>query len=564
METITNRFGNQGGLFSRFNLSLLVFCLALLTGCKPAGPRAVLQGKRLIERGKYAQAVERLTTATTLLVTNAQAWNYLGLAWHYAGKGAEAEKAYRRALALDQDLSEAHYNLGCLLLEGNRHEAAKTEFTAYTLRRGTSLDGLLRLGTAQLRSGISARRSNVQLAGRELSAAEKSFQDALRLGPQNPEAINGLGLVRLERGRASEAAQYFNSALKQQPGYGPALLNLAIVSHQYLKDRSVALQKYREYLALKPPPDNQEAVRSVAHQLELELEPPARPAAATIPAPVNTNASAPKAASTDLNVARPSVAPKPEPVVAVPKAVAAASPPKPEPLLPPAPSPNVEVVKVAPEPVFKPAQDVVATPRPTKAPTSEPLTSAFLAPPRVAESPVPSQPAPGRYAYKSPAKPASGNRAEAERLFAQGAQAQQAHRVAEAIQGYRAATRLDPSYFDANYNLGLAATEAGDLPAALSAYEHALAIRPDSLDARYNFALVLKQANFLADAANELEKLLANYPNESRAHLALGNLCAQQLHEPAKARQHYLKALETDPKNPQAGAIRFWLTQNPQ
>jgi len=170
---------------------------------------------------------------------------------------------------------------------------------------------------------------------------------------------------------------------------------------------------------------------------------------------------------------------------------------------------------------------------------------------------------PSRYAYKSPAKPASGNRAEAERLFAQGVQAQQAHQLPEAVRSYRLATQADPTLFEAHYNLGLAVTEAGNLPAALAAYEDALAVQPQSLDARYNFALVLKQANYLVDAVIELERVLATYPKEIRAHLALGNLYAQQFHQPAKARQHYLKVLEVDPRHPQAGAIRYWLAANP-
>jgi tetratricopeptide (TPR) repeat protein len=131
------------------------------------------------------------------------------------------------------------------------------------------------------------------------------------------------------------------------------------------------------------------------------------------------------------------------------------------------------------------------------------------------------------------------------------------------MQAYRLAAQLDPSYFDALYNLGLAATKAGNLRAALTAYEDALAVQPTSLEARYNFALVLKQANYIADAVKELERVLARYPNETRAHLALGNLYAQQLHQPAKARQHYLKVLEEEPRHPQARDIRYWLAANP-
>ena len=75
---------------------------------------------------------------------------------------------------------------------------------------------------------------------------------------------------------------------------------------------------------------------------------------------------------------------------------------------------------------------------------------------------------------------------------------------------------------------------------------------------------MLKQARYYNDAANELEKLVTSQPNETRAHLALANLYAQQLAQPALAREQYLKVLELEPKNPQASAIRFWLTSNPQ
>ena len=436
-------------------------------GLRSTGPARVARRQTAGGRGRIPAGSRELRTATALLRgTNALAWNYLGLACHHAGELAEAEMAYQRALALDHDLSEARYNLGCLWLAQNRIEAAKAEFTACTLRRPNAVEGFLKLGAVQLRT-------------REPGAAEKSFSDALRLSPQNAEASNGQGLARLQRGQAGEAAQCFEDALKQQPDYRPALLNLAIVSQQYLKDRPLALEKYREYLALRPPSANAVALVATVRQLEQELNPPARRAATNEPAQPSPKVPAPKPAVT--NVTR------------------VASPPKPAPA-------NVARPEAA---VNLPA-------------------------------PPPNGPA-GRYAYKSPAKPEPGNRPDAERAFAQGVQAQQTERLSEAMQAYRLAAQLDPSLFEAHYNLGLVATEAGNLPAALAAYENALAVQPQSLDARYNFALVLKQANYIADAVNELERVLASYPNDARAHLALGNLCAQQLHQPARARQHYLR-----------------------
>ena len=168
-----------------------------------------------------------------------------------------------------------------------------------------------------------------------------------------------------------------------------------------------------------------------------------------------------------------------------------------------------------------------------------------------------------RYEYRSPSAPSPGEHAKAESAFIEGVQFQKSGHIADAIKAYQQATRLDPSYYDAHYNLGLALTSAGHLEDALSAYETALAIRTNSLDARYNLALVLIQANYVTDAVGQLEKLLAAFPNDARAHLALANLYAQRLHDPAKAREQYLKVLENDPRNPQAGRIRYWLVANP-
>src|SRR5262249_34127020 len=134
------------------NVAIISLTLLIpLAGCTPPGPRALLEGKQLLERAEYAQALEKFRTATSLLKTNRLAWSARGLACQYAGQPAEAEAAYNKALNFDRDLMEARYNLGCLLLDENRPDAAKTHFTAYVLRRGNSSEALLKLGTAHLR-----------------------------------------------------------------------------------------------------------------------------------------------------------------------------------------------------------------------------------------------------------------------------------------------------------------------------------------------------------------------------------------------------------------------------
>lgn len=609
MLATKNRAGRE---FQIFFLLLAV----LIAGCTPPGPRALLDGKRLLDEGKYPQAVERLKIATSLLTTNAQAWNYLGVAHHRAGQPTDAAVAYKKALDLNRDLLEARYNLGCLWLDQNKLDAAKAEFTAYTLRRGNAAEGWLKLGTAQLRA-------------HETNPAEKSFRETLRVSPQNVEALNGLGLVQFQRNRPREAVQFFGDALKRRPGYRPALLNLATVLDQHLNDRAGALQKYREYLALKPKSADWEAVHAVAQSLERQLAAPQRPPATN--AVAHAVASTNTARTTTATVARVVAPAKSEPTPVVPKT---------PPATPPANTAAVEVVKLPPEPVIKTSPDArppraapanqpraaeptppapapaasaedakpakpgffarmnplnlfrrepKSTPGPTPLPSPKKTASASSPPPDAIGKQEPkassesgasvsnlssTAPAAGsgqvvglsafsRYTYLSPSKPTAGNRREAERAFGQGQQAQRANRLAEAVAAYRHATALDASYFEAYYNLGLAAYESRSYRQALAAWESALAIQQESNDARYNFALALKAANYPIDAANELEKILAANPNDTRAHLVSGNLHAEQLRDPARARAHYLKVLELEPRHPQATAIRYWLVGNP-
>jgi len=577
----------ENGIFWRravFHLRWLLFpALALfIAGCSPSGPRALLRGKKLLERGDYAGAMAHFKTATSLLATNAQAWNYLGVACQYAGQPTDAVTAYQRALALDRDLMEAHYNLGCLWLEQNKPDAAESEFTAYTLRRPKAPEGWLKLGLAQLQS-------------HNVASAEKSFSTAHYLNSNNAEALNGLGLVWVERGRPHEAAQFFAAAAREQPVYAPALLNLATVAQQYLHDNALALQNYRAYLALTPRPANWDAVNDIVNS----LAPPAAAATASesqTPAPETrtppvVSAVRPAGPSRTQTVARVNLNP-PRPATTSPQVVkvqpqpviigtpVAEAPPeastgktgglnKLNPLnwfRSPAPEKSeVTVVTSLPPPVVSSSR-VGVTPLPP-ANSSPPMQTASAPAPVVAPKPVKMvQPAPPpfpRYVYLSPHKPKAGDRRAASGAFTRAREFEQNSSWLDALQSYRQATELDPAWFEAQYNYGVIAFRLRNFNQSLAAYETALAIQPDSVDARYNFALALKAAGYVTDAVNELKKILAANPDEVRAHLALGGLYAQLLNDPALARQHYSKVLALDPRNPQAPDIQFWLSSNP-
>lgn len=245
-------------------------CLALWTGCTPPGPKALLAGERLIHEGKFEEAIAKLKAATELLPTNAQAWNHLGLAYHGAGQVDNAVHAYQTALSLNRNLAATRFNLGCLFLEQNNPTAAVAELSSYTVFNPVSAEGWGKLGLAQLQLG-------------QLNPAEQSFKQALKLESRFPSALNGLGLIQLRRNRFTDAMQYFGLALRQQTNYSPAILNEAIVYQEYLKNRPLALQRYKDYLAVNPRASDAQAVRDMVHTLELELGLTVRPAISNPP-----------------------------------------------------------------------------------------------------------------------------------------------------------------------------------------------------------------------------------------------------------------------------------------
>lgn len=535
----------------------MFLAVVVVTGCRPPGPKALLDGQALVEQGRYTDAIGRLKTATSLLSSNANAWNYLGIAYHQSGQLNEAAEAYKKALAFDQNLVETHYNLGCLFLQQNRPDLAKSELTAYTLHRDKSVEGFTKLGEAQLEL-------------RDLSGAEKSLNQARLIDAQDPVTLNDMGVVYLQRNRVTEAAQFFNAALRLKPDYAPAILNLAILYQTHLNNRQYALQRYHDYLALTPRPANWEAVDAAARDLEADMNGSAPAPRTPTPTPPASPTNSAPPANPPRTVAPPRQT-KPEP--ANPRPTASAQP--------------TEITQVPAEPVIRAAPNTGNATQPTVTSNSStassqaerrgflsrvfhgsktnPATVTNASPTMLPVAPTP-EPKPvsyPRYAYRTIAKPASGDRTAAMRSFVDGSRAQEAKQLTEAVAAYRKAVQLDPGYFEAYYNLGDVSVKSGNVAAGLAAYETALAIDPDSHNARFNFALALRQAGYPIDAASELEKVLVKSPTDVWAHYAVANLYAEQLRQPAKAREHYQKVLELNPTFSQAGAVRAWLGANP-
>ena len=167
-------------------------------------------------------------------------------------------------------------------------------------------------------------------------------------------------------------------------------------------------------------------------------------------------------------------------------------------------------------------------------------------------------------------------------------------RAYEKIKLYRQVIDLDPTRFEAQYNLALALERAGKTadaeeayletlkarpdhtPAALnlgamlyakkrydeaiSIYREAIARNPQSAGARNNLAEAYRAAGDRASAQREFETLLKKNPDYAPAHYGLGLLYDDPKQGDRKrAAEHYRRYLALAPEATDAAAVRKWL-----
>ena len=144
--------------------------ITALAGCTPTrrAASALLDGKRLIEQGKYDAAIERLKAATQLMDTNALAWNYLGLAYHHANRPANAIESVCPKGAETKSRPARSCPLRSRVRSFGREPAPrrwnprKTNLQLIRCGGQSRWQGWLKLGTAQLRLGeLGAARKRV-------------------------------------------------------------------------------------------------------------------------------------------------------------------------------------------------------------------------------------------------------------------------------------------------------------------------------------------------------------------------------------------------------------------
>ncbi len=180
---------------------------------RPPATPDVLQGERLLVKGRVSEAQELFERAIADDPEDARAWLDLGLTQEAKRDPASAERAYRRAIEIDPQFAEALNNLGVLLREGGHLPEATS-----VLERAASLDPTLT--AARFNLGLSYEEQ------RRFDDAEREYLATIEQLPADPIPRVNLAMMYLDAGRPEDAAAQLRAV--RPTVRGDVLLSIAV------------------------------------------------------------------------------------------------------------------------------------------------------------------------------------------------------------------------------------------------------------------------------------------------------------------------------------------------
>ena len=182
---------------------------------------------------------ERVGVRTLVLTQSLAALLLVGLGtltWYQTQIWRNSETLWRHALALDEESSFAHNNLGLALAERNAFAEAINEF-----RRAVEIDPAFVEAHTNLGNFVAQRGSPEE--------AISHLQQALAIDPTFANAHNTLGNILASRGETEKAIEHFRKALQTNPKSAMAYYNLGRVLAKR-GDLEEAIEAYRKAIEI--------------------------------------------------------------------------------------------------------------------------------------------------------------------------------------------------------------------------------------------------------------------------------------------------------------------------
>ena len=197
----------------------------------------------------YFEAEKLAITFTKKFPQHSFGWKALAVIFKNKGKTSDSLKANVRALKIDPNDFESHFNLGNTLKVLNKLEDSKASYQKAISINPNFADAYNNLGIvlrelnrlddskASYQKAISINPnfadaySNLGFTLRELgrlNESETSYKKAISINPNFADAYNNLGFTLRELGKVEDSKNSFNKAIELKPDYPDAYNNLSL------------------------------------------------------------------------------------------------------------------------------------------------------------------------------------------------------------------------------------------------------------------------------------------------------------------------------------------------
>lgn len=168
----------------------------------------------------------------------AESWVLLGDAYIKLSQPYAAEKAYARAISLDENDAKSREGMGLALLQTSRQAQAARQFAIAHELAPNNAEILVHWGLAMMQQG-------------QMQLAHRRFLLASQTDVRNAHAMHNLGIVDLQRDMPHSALKHLQAALLIDPAFVSAHLHSAI-AHRQLNQLPDALSDIERALQLAP------------------------------------------------------------------------------------------------------------------------------------------------------------------------------------------------------------------------------------------------------------------------------------------------------------------------
>ncbi|MBU1055634.1 MAG: tetratricopeptide repeat protein [Proteobacteria bacterium] len=200
-------------------------------------------GEAYMYQSDYTMALKELLDAEKIYPNDPVLHNDLGLVYMAKDRLQTAVEHFKKAIDLKHDYAPAINNLGTAYLALKNWDLAIDSFNKVSndLLYATPHYPIANLGWAYYNKN-------------DFTLAEKYYKEALKIEPNYPIALHGLGITYVKLKNPSEAVIYFEKAIKYSPWIPEYYMNLSEAYIQ-LKQYEKAIISYYKVIEISPESD---------------------------------------------------------------------------------------------------------------------------------------------------------------------------------------------------------------------------------------------------------------------------------------------------------------------